>query len=40
LKVFIGNLGSKGRVPQVLEEAIETVGPEVNNYVVLLGYIS
>jgi hypothetical protein len=35
LKVFIGNLGREGRAPQILEEAIKTVGPEVNDYVVL-----
>jgi hypothetical protein len=40
LKVFIGNMGSEGRAPQILEEAIETVSPEANDYVVLLGYIS
>jgi hypothetical protein len=40
LKVFIGDLGSKRRTPQILEEAIKTVGPESNDYVVLLGYIS
>jgi hypothetical protein len=38
LKVFIGNLGSEGRAPQILKEMIETVGPEANDYVVLLWY--
>jgi hypothetical protein len=40
LAVFIGDLGREGRAPQILEEAIKTVGPEVNDYVALLGYIS
>jgi hypothetical protein len=39
LKVFIGNLGREGRAQQILEEAIKAVGPEVNHYVALLGYI-
>jgi hypothetical protein len=33
-------LGSKGRASQILEETIETVGPEANDYVILLWYIS
>jgi hypothetical protein len=40
LKVFIGNLGGEGRASQIPEEAIKTVGSEVNDYVALLGYIS
>ena len=40
LKVFQCNLGSEGRATQILEEAIKTVGPEANDYVVLVGYIS
>jgi hypothetical protein len=40
LKVFQGNLGRKGRAAQILEEAIKAVGPEANDYVVLLGYVS
>jgi hypothetical protein len=35
LKVLIGNLGREERAPPILEEAIKTVGPEVNDYVVL-----
>jgi hypothetical protein len=40
LKVFKGNLRREGRAPQILEKVIKTVGSEVNDYVVLLGYIS
>jgi hypothetical protein len=43
LKVSICNLGREGRAPQILKEAIKTIGPEVNivnDYVVLLGCIS
>jgi hypothetical protein len=39
LKVSICNLGREGKAQQILEEAIKTVGPEVNDYVVLLGCI-
>jgi hypothetical protein len=39
MKVFQRNLGSEGRAPQILEEAIKTVGPEANDYVVLVGCI-
>ena len=37
LKVFIANLGSERIELQILDEAIETVGPEANDYVVLVG---
>jgi hypothetical protein len=39
LKVLQGNLGCEGRAPQVLEKAIEAVGPE-NGNVVFVGYIA
>jgi hypothetical protein len=40
LKVFQGNLGREGRTPQILKEAIKAVGPEANDYVVLLRYVA
>jgi len=30
LKVFQGDIGSEGRAPQVLEQAVETVGSKAN----------
>ena len=36
LKVFKRNLGSERRSPQVLQEAIKTVGPKTNDDVVFL----
>ena len=40
LNILQGNLRSEGRVMQIIEEAIKTVGPEVNDYIVLVRYIS
>jgi hypothetical protein len=40
LMVLQGNLGNEGRAPQVLEMPIEAVGPEANDNVVFVGYIS
>ena len=40
LNVFQSDLGREGRASQILEEAIKVIGPEANDYVVLLGYVS
>jgi hypothetical protein len=40
LEIFKCNLGSERRTPQVLQEAIETVGPETNDDVVFLGNLA
>jgi hypothetical protein len=40
LKELQGNLGNEGRAPQVLEKSMETVGPEANDDVIFVGYVS
>jgi hypothetical protein len=40
LEIFQSDLGRVGRTAQILEETIKTVGPETNDDVVLVGYIS
>jgi len=39
LEIFQGNLGRGRGTPQVLEETIEAVGPEMNNDIVFLRYV-